>query len=329
MPYNQYTGDHCSCNCCFSILYEVSGLAGKNYKVYFNENEIKISDDYYDIVKPSFQVYKGIKINSLNKFGFKEGKWISFFENGKEKVIDQYPDQALFYDLDPIWSKEYYSFGKLSYYTRDDTTESWFEDQELKSQFIKYKIGDTIYEKGFQKFENRAIQEEYFEKFYPTIFKSDFDTNYQNQGSITETIFRKEYFQSGKLKFMFGKDSSFSWFETGQLESKKYKLGTFEYDKIGKLKERTFSWLEKGPEFYRNLNNTLYVYFYPNSNIKEIELVRDEPTSGGIAPSVRYTWKWDKDMNLLEFPEKWDEKFPWIRFAELLPITTKLNKKNR
>jgi len=317
LPYEKYTGDYCGCNCCFTIQYEISGLKGKKYKLYFKENEITQSNNYYDTVKPSFQIYNGEKINSVNKYGFKEGIWITFYENGKEKDVSQYPEQSLFYEPYPFWSKEYYPSGKLSFYDRNDTSESWFEDQELKSQFIKYKVGDTTYEKGFRKFENRILQKEYFTKFYPTIFRSEFDIEYKDSGWITETVYKKEYYQNGKPKFIFGKDTSFSWLETGQIESKKYKSGSIEFDKNGVITQRSFSWLEKGSKSFRNLDNTLYVYFYSNGNIKEIELVRDETTNDGMAPGVRYSWIWDKDMNLLESPEIWKETFPWTRFEEL------------
>lgn len=317
LPYREYKGDYCGCNCCFSIRYEIAGLVGKNYQLFFKESEVTLTDNYYDTVKTSFQVYKGRNINRLNKYGFKEGTWIKFYENGNEEVVSQYAEQSLFYDLPPIWSKGYSASGKLSFYDRKDTTESWFEDGELKSQFIKYKVGDTTFEKGSRKFENRQLQKEYLEKFYPTVFRSEFDPDYKDSGAITETIYKREYFQNGKPKYTFGSDTSFSWFETGLVESKRYKNGEMQFNQNGTLTEQSFSWLEKGPKHWRNLDNTLYVKFHSNGNIKEIELVRDEPFRDGIYPSVRYTWAWTKDMNLIEYPKEWKEELPWLRFPEL------------
>jgi hypothetical protein len=325
LPYREYKGDYCSCNCSFSIRYEIAGLVGKKYQLYFKESEVILTDNYYDTVKPSFQVYKGRNINRMNKYGFKEGTWIKFYENGNEEIVSEYPDQSLFYDLSPLWSKGYYSSGTPSFFERNDTSESWFEDGEIKSQFIKYEAGDTTFEKGFRKFDSRMLQKEYFEKFYPTIFKSEFDPDYKQEAAITETVYKKEYFKNGKPKFIFGSDTSFSWFETGQLESKKYKNGTMVFDENGVLTQRSFSWLEKGPKHWRNLDNTLNVQFYPNGNIKEIELVRDEPTEKGIAPGVRYSWIWDEEMNLDETPEKWKEPFPWAKFTDL-QVTPKMQK---
>lgn len=317
LPYKNYTGDYCTCNCCFSIRYEIVGLVGKKYQLYFRESKVALSDNYYDTIKPSHQVYNGKNINRQNKYGFKEGTWIQFYENGKEEEVSQYADQSLFYDSPPLWSKGYYPSGRVSFYDRTDTSESWFEDGELKSQFIKYKVADTTFEKGLRKFESRLLQKEYFEKFYPTIFKSEFDPDYKDSGAITETIYKREYFQNGKPKFIFGSDTSYSWFETGQLESKRYKNGTMQFNESGVLTQRSFLWLEKGPKHWRNLDNTLYVQYFTNGNIEKIELVRDEPTQDGIAPGVRYSWIWNKEMNLIEAPQKWKEPFPWKRFAQL------------
>jgi len=317
LPYQEYKGDYCSCNCCFSIRYEISGLIGKKYQLYFKETAIMLNNNYYDTVKTSYEFFNGEKINRLNKYGFKESTWIKFYKNGEKEVISEYPNQSLFYSPLSIWSKGYYKSGKLSFYDRKDTTESWFEDGELKSQFIEYKIADTTFKKGLRKFENRLLQKEYLEKSYPTIFKSDFDTAYQQEGSVSETVNKKEFFQNGKPKFLFGTDTSFAWFETGHIESKNYKNGKIQFDNKGVLTEQSFSWLEKGPEDWRNLDNTLYVQFYSNGNIKEIELVRDEPTQEGLAPGVRYTWTWSKEMNIIESPDDWKEALPWIKFPEL------------
>jgi len=317
LPYRDYKGDYCSCNCCFSIRYEISGLIGKKYQVYFKESAVRLTDNYYDTVKTSYEFFNGEKINRSNKFGFKEGMWFKLFKDGGKEVVSEYPKQSLFYNPSPIWSKGYYKSGKLSFYDRNDTTQSWFEDGELKSQFIEYKIGDTIFKKGLRKFENRLLQKEYSEIFYPTIFKSEFDTVYQQEGWITETLYKREYFQSGKLKYLFGIDTSYSWFETGQIESKSFKNGKIQFDKNGVLTEQSISWLEKGPKDWRNLDNTLYVHFYSNGNIKQIELVRDQPTQDGLAPGVRFTWAWSKEMNIIESPDYWEEALPWIKFPEL------------
>jgi hypothetical protein len=317
LPYRNYTGDHCTCNCCFSIRYEIAGLADKKYQLYFRESEIALSENYYDTVKPSHHVYKGRFINRQNKYGFKEGTWIEFHENGSEKEVSQYAEQAIFYDLPPIWSKGYYLSGRISFHDRNDTTESWFEDGELKSQFIKYKVADTTFEKGHRKFDNKLIEKEYLEKTYPTVFTSEFDQDYKQEGSITETVYEKEYFQNGKPKVLFGNDTTYSWFETGQLESKKYKNGTMQFNADGVLTQRSFYWIEKGPKHWRNLDNTLYVHFYSNQNINKIELVRDEPTNDGVAPGARFLWVWHNDMTLTEFPKSWKDPFPWVKFSEI------------
>ncbi|HEU0063991.1 MAG TPA: hypothetical protein VFQ58_03135, partial [Flavisolibacter sp.] len=80
---------------------------------------------------------------------------------------------------------------------------------------------------------------------------------------------------------------------------------------------QSFSWVEKGPKTFPNLQNTLYINFFKNGNIRKFELVRDEPTHDGIAPGIRYSWEWNKDMLLIDYPEKWDTTFPWTKFSEI------------
>ncbi|GAO44731.1 hypothetical protein FPE01S_03_07700 [Flavihumibacter petaseus NBRC 106054] len=292
-------------------------MDNRKYQVYFNEAEVVLTEDYYKTVPPSARLYNGRSINRSNKFGFREGLWIEFFKDGHEKSVTQYPDQSLFFDPDPLWSKTYYPSGQLSGYIRTDTSESWFDNGQPESQFITRKGGDTSFYSGYRKYNAQQLAQEFSEKSYPTIFTSEFDPQYKQEGSITEIVFKKEYFQNGNPKFVYGKDTSVSWFETGQIESKRYRNGKKQFNQKGNLTEQSFSWLEKGPEHWRNLENTLYVQFYPNGKIREIELVRDEPTEDGIAPGVRYTWAWDKKMHLTESPENWTEPLPWTRFPAL------------
>ena len=317
LPYKEYSGNYCGCDCCFSIQYEISGLIGKNYEIYFRDKKVILSQDHYSVTATSSELYNGQQINRKNKYGFKEGIWMSFHKNGQKKNISQYPEVSLYHEPLTIWSKDYYPSGKLSAYDRKDTTESWFEDGEIKSQFIEYKSGDTAYKKGFRKFENRFIQKEYIERSYPTVIKSEFDPEYETSGSIYETIYKKEYFSNGKPQYIFGKDTSYSWFETGILKLKRYHGDEIEFDENGKIKEQSYSWMERGPKSMGDLSNNLYVSFYPNGNIKQIRLSRDEPYNDGIAPGVGYDWIWDKNMKLIESPKNWKEVLPWKRFKEI------------
>jgi len=318
LPYEDYSGSHCTCDCCFTLKYEIAGLTGKTYQVYFKGTPIKLSEDYYAVISPSYRLYKKRKINYLNKYGFREGIWIEFYKNGREKSIREYPATSLFRDSYPIWTKKYFPSGKLSEYERKDTSESWFGDGEIKSQTVKFKINDTTFTQHFRKYENRRIQEEYLERLYPTILKSEFDSGYENSGFITESIYKRKNYKNGQLKFEYGSDTSYSWFESGALESKSYLSGDVTFNKNGIIKEQSFFWVNPGPKSIGDLENSLYVSYFLTGHIMEIHFVRYEPSPDGEGVgNNHYYWKWNKEMRLIESPESWNEPLPWKKFKEL------------
>ena len=313
-----YYGAKCSCNCCFSIEFEISGLAGKQYDVYFNAEKVVLSGDYYETVKPSFQLYNGQQINRMTKYGFREGLWMTFFENGEIESISQFPDTVEYYDARALWNKWYYPSGSVSYYDRNDTTQSWFEDGEIKSERIKYKVGDTVFNKSFRKYDNRILEKKEFDKFYPAVFKSDLNPEYESEGYRTETIYAEEYFENGKPKYLYGTDTSYAWHENGQLKYKSYEDGKIDYDEDGTIIEKSFDRYEKAPGDWDDLGHFLHVYFYKNGTIKEIELARDEVGDHGRSMGRRwYRWKWDTTGKRTEQPENWKGSYPWERYPEI------------
>ncbi|MBA4058433.1 MAG: hypothetical protein C0490_27185, partial [Marivirga sp.] len=219
-PYEEYSGGTCDCNCCFTIQFQIEGLPEQQYEVYFTDKKIEQSETHYKIIDASYEEYNGQIINRRNKYGFNEGIWLTFYDDGKVRQIFNYPEQELYREPSPIWRKEFYSSGALSYFDRNDTTESWFEDGELRARFIELKKGDTTYSYQFIKHTNRNLKEKSLKKSYPTIFKSDFDPEYRGEGSVIEIIYKEEYFENKRLKYLYGRDTSYSWYESGQIESK-------------------------------------------------------------------------------------------------------------
>lgn len=121
LPYRELGRELCTCHCCIAIRYEIAGLSGKTYKVYFKEKEVQLLGNYYDTVKPTFLLYKGTRLNRTNKYGFKEGTWIEFYQDGREKVVRQYDGESEFFEDRPRWSKGYYPSGRPFFYERQDT----------------------------------------------------------------------------------------------------------------------------------------------------------------------------------------------------------------
>ena len=325
LPYKEYIGDYCACNCCFSINFEIEGIEMEDYEVYFKGKKIELSENHYKTVEASYETYKGEQINRVNKYGFREGAWMQFYENGKQKSFIKYPESSIYYEPRPEWSKRFSESGKLLYYSRKDTTESWFEDGELKSQTIEYSSGDTTFEKSFRKYENRQLQEKYLERHYPTIFTSEFDSTYKGTGSRWDYIYKEEYYSNGQSKYLQGKDTSYTWYENGKIKIKSFNSRELEYNEQGQLIERSFRWKEPGMPGWGDLNYSLYFEYRANGDLQRIHFVRDEPSKDGksLAPSVHYEWKWDEELNLTEYPEKWNEDYPWEKITELKLLPTK------
>lgn len=317
LPYKAYSGDYCSCNCCFSIEFKIDGLPSTGYETYFNGKLVEISSDHYEVVQPTSEVYKGKTINRTNRYGFKEDIWMSFYEDGSIETLEQYPESELYYEPQPLWGKNFYPSGRLSYFSKNDTTEAWFEDGTLKAEFIGYKVGDTTYRKEFRRYENGQIHKSSLERNYPTIFRSEFDTKYESKGSSRETVHEVEYFENGQLKFRFGKDTTYTWYASGKIESCEFKEQRIEYDENGFVSKREFHWKTKGPTFWGDLGHSLDADIGRNGKVLEIHYVRDEPVHRGISPGVHYYWAWNEEGTLIKSPKKWTEIFPWTKFAIL------------
>ncbi|MFN7494621.1 MAG: hypothetical protein ACK5RG_17000 [Cyclobacteriaceae bacterium] len=322
-PYKEYGDEICECDCCFSINYEISGIEAKNLKVYFKDEEVKLSEDHYRTREPTFVWHNGTKINRINKYGFQEGIWKEFYENGDLKKVTHYPELSLYYEPRFEWSKSYYPSGRLKNYSRKDTIESWFEDGELKGQFINYSSKDTVFEKGIMKHSNRQLKERFLQRQYNTVFKSEFDSGTDKTGRELDYLYKEEYYENGNRKFLHASDTSFTWYESGQLKEKQYRNGTTEYNEQGQLIKKSFHWKAPGTKSWGDLDCSMYIEYYPHKEIKEIHFVRDEISKDdkSIASGVHYYWKWDQALNLIETPEDWKEEYPWINISEIkVPI---------
>jgi YD repeat-containing protein len=318
MPYKKYSGDYCACNCCFSIEYKIEGLPGSGYEIYFQGKNVETSSDHYKVVQPTGEVYKGNSINRTNRYGFKEGLWMTFYEDGKIKTQEKYPESELYHERRPQWEKSFYPSGRLSHFSRKDTTEAWFEDGTLKDEFIHHTIGDTTYRKVFSRYENRQVHERSLSKDYPTVFLSEFDPKYKSEGSTGKIMYSEEYFENGQLKYRFGRDTTYTWHASGKIASREFTDGKIEYDENGFVFERAFHWRSKGSAFSGDLNHSLYATIGRNGKVSKIHYVRDQPVPDGIAPNVHYNWAWNDTGKLTQSPEKWKEPFPWVKFSKLI-----------
>ncbi|WP_147767640.1 hypothetical protein [Seonamhaeicola maritimus] len=321
LPYTEYEGDYCECNCCFSISYEIYGLAQLNYETYFNGKRIEFSNEHYQVKEPTFEIYNGQEINKTNKYGFQEGIWMKFYESGEIKYLYHFPDQVLYYRSYPTWTKEFYESGALAYYNRNDSTERWFDDGQLQAWDYKYSIGDTAYKEGFALYDNHQLKKRYKEKSH---IEKDTSTRHLIERTITDVFYHEEYYENGVKKYLYTMDTIFSWYNTGIIKEKEISNGRLEYNESGKLVKRIIHWSLNDTISNWNLSHSFYIEYLENGQIGTIHYVRDEVLDGGdsMAPSNHYYWKWNELGECYETPSEWTEDLPWIGFYEIkLPPT--------
>jgi hypothetical protein len=328
LPYEEYIGEYCGCNCCYTISFEIVGIHNNQFEYYFRNKKIEVSTDHYETIEPSFTMYNETKVNRRNKFGFSEGKWINFYENGSIKEMKQYEENCIYYECQPLWTKEFYESTQLRSFIRKDTTESWFPDGELKSQLIQYKIGDTTFEKAINRFDNKQLESKYLQRGYRMKIKSEYDPSFEGDGYRNEAVYYEEYYENGQRKFLKGKDTSYTWHENGNINFKAYDGGEMEYNISGVLIKQSYKHKVPGIKGWGDFDNALYVDYYTNGNIKEITFSRDEiaEDKSGIIDGVNYYWEWDEFGKPITSPNKWKEKLPWQAIKEINNTLSKMAK---
>lgn len=310
-PYEKYIGEKCDEDCTFSIEFVISGVSEKKYDIYFKEKKIELLSNHYSVVEPKDTLYKGEKINRINKYGFKEGIHMTFYETGETKGIWKFPDVVEYYQ-DFIWCKGYYRSGKIYYHTRNDTSQTWFEDGVIKSQHIKYVIGDTLYIEWFNQCEDREKTNQSIERVI-TIFNPKGEVvDYK-----TETLYNEQYYSCGQIHFLYKSDTLHCWYENGQLSYKENASYKVSYTKEGIEEYRWYRWTENATGKWKDIKRLLYIKLYENGNIKEINFEKRERNSHGKKVKKNYYWMWDSEKKLIESPGKLKEEYPWKKFGEI------------
>jgi hypothetical protein len=323
-PYKEYDGDRCSCFCCFSIEYAVAGIPEGGYEIYFDGYKIEVSDDPYPVVQPTSSVYKKRIINRANRYGFKEGIWMTFDKKGNITTIEKYPDSQLQRERRPVWIKSFYTSGQLWHYYGKDTVTFWFKNGALHSQSIAYTVGDTTYKKELDRYNRRQIQKRSLERSYPKIIYSEFDSAFKKKVTAREVVYHEEYFRNGKLKSRHGKDTTYAWHENGQIAWRAFHNPEIGYDTDGRVTERVFHWKTKGPTFWGDFEHSLHATIGANGKVLTIRYTRDRGDENGVG-SGNYRWTWDAAGTSIESPKEWNEPLPWTRFNQLvIPHITNL-----
>lgn len=322
IPFTKRSDVYCSCDCCFSIEFVISGLEENSFEIYFKDKKVEYSENYYDTISPSFETFKGQTINRRNKYGFYEGKWMTFYEDSSIHFIREYPKSVLYYDAYPKWTKHFYASGRLEGYSRNDTVQEWFEDGTIQYESYEYSIGDTTFKYTFSSYDNRNLKEKSLRKNYPVIHRSKYNDCYEAKGSKFPYVYKESFYENGQREFLLGNDTTKKWYSNGQLQEISFDSKSTKFDSLGRITEKKYFWDGPGNECSMDLRNTLYVKYNNDINIIEIRLNRDEAREKGIAMGANYYWKWNSDGVLIKSPENWNEELPWERFKEIeIPLT--------
>lgn len=71
------TGDFCECICCYQFIYHITGLQEREFITHLNGKPIQQSDEAYLTYPIRFDIYKGDTINYVDKYGFRQGLFLS------------------------------------------------------------------------------------------------------------------------------------------------------------------------------------------------------------------------------------------------------------
>lgn len=296
----------CSCNCCFTINYDIANITQNDIEVYFENKRVFLSQDPYPIVPIKFELNNNDTINRNNKYGAKVGKWITFDDSKKIKSITYYEETNQNRSIE-IRKTKYYPSGLIERYITKDTTEEYYDNGKLKSANYNFKENEDFMEKDIEYYENGKL------KLIQTT--NHFNENKYRVDSISGQILQysigKAYYVNGQLSGQVNGDTTIQWFETGQILLKSTKDTLTEYYINGKIKKtykRYFKEYVNGEKYY--LNNEITKNYFENGTLSELTLVRDEAQTDGIYPFQSYQWNWNNNGELINRPNNWFAPIP-------------------
>ena len=141
-----FTVEVCSCNCCFHFNYTISGLEDKDYSYIVRGLEgsrpIKYYEHAYKIVEPRYDIIDGDTVNYHDKFGFKQGWFVSKTENGLLRRKLLYEDDIPVFGL---YNQKFFDNGKL-YWEIHVLKEGYYEMKEYDREgvLVQTEKGDNV-----------------------------------------------------------------------------------------------------------------------------------------------------------------------------------------
>lgn len=300
----------CSCDCCFSMDFVISGLRDTSFITMFKDKRIVYSAEPYKTYPPKYELLNNDTINRVNRYGVEYGFWIERYESGELMREVLFSGNSSSINSTEIRTKVYFKNGNLSYYSRNDSIESWHENGQLK--LLKYdstQNGDML--------ETEIT-------YYPTgiihnyqVFRIYSDENRKkdtlNHGAVIAFYERKEsYYPNGQPEFKLG-DTTRWWFENGTIKKYCNNDTCKEFDMNGKLKRMERTWKTQRPGYEYLFSHTVLKEYHANGQLARLYLKQDEEvTEDGekYITSVYYEWRWDENGKLIAEPDNWTDVLP-------------------
>lgn len=278
------------CECYYTANYTFKNLNLNDYKITFNHEHIPNAIKYITKKQPSDSVFNNKTINRQNKFGFKQGYWYTFHIDHSIASLTKYPDSVYYILNKPIWTKTFYPNKQIKSYNRKDSTESWFSDGVIKSQEFYSRNNDTIFFLKFERFEDKSIKTDIYEK---------------QLDPFALTIRHKEYYSPNKLKHLFQNNTYTQWYKNGALKEVNTTDRTTYFDTTGTIDKIIFYPTKKKPfNYYINVT-------FKSNKVAEIK--------ASLTNSNYYyqKWSWDSKGNLITKPTNWDQPLPWLHIQDI------------
>ncbi|PQJ15682.1 hypothetical protein [Aureicoccus marinus] len=311
----------CDCRCSFTMELQIRGELLENQAIYLNDRKIEYSEDFYKTVPVSSSSYQGQEINRTNKYGHREGRWLTFNKAGGIEMEILYPESSLLKKGERIWWKKYSESGMLLFYTSPDSTARWNERGDLLSEIVNYQKGDTTFQRRNRWHENLSIHLRWLERAYLTTIGSERDTAVTMEIIENEYVYREEYYETGQPSLLKVRDTTFRWFPNGDLEELRYPNGRQKFYKTGQLESQFREWKEKGKKGQWHSEHQLSVLFDAENQIKMISYSPSDvqPTSE-VMDLTLYVWQWDKFKNLISDPPNWEGPYPWSSIESIVNL---------
>jgi len=135
------TGEFCECMCCYQFIYKIVGLKGQEFTIHLNDKPIQKSDDKYLTYPVRFDIYNGDTVNYFDKYGQRQGVFLSHLKSNKPMLKMIYKDSKRFNGVD---RELYYDNGnkRVTVEYRDGVEYfiSYFRNEQIRDECIRLDI---------------------------------------------------------------------------------------------------------------------------------------------------------------------------------------------